>query len=393
MAKITGAVILSSRIICKQSGRYIGWPTVGRTPDGTLLAVFSGDRDAHVDPFGKTMLVRSSDDGKTWSSPELINDTPLDDRDAGLCICRDGTVLVSWFTSHYTDERYMAMCRTKEEIQRRQTYLQSFNQENIALWAGESLEKQRYALGHWIRRSTDGARTWEQPVRVPPTTPHGPIELADGRLLFVGIQTNHGRSERRGHLLVAESCDKGRNWSVISKINMFPRYSGDAPDGYAYFCEPHVTEVAPGKLLAMARYEEMPHVPERCYLWQFTSDDGGHHWTEPRELPILGKPPHLMTLRDGRCLVTYGYRHEPFGQRACLSVDGGRHWDYDNEIILRDDAPSDDLGYPSSVELPDGTIMTVYYQQEHAGEKTCLMATHWRIDGLDGIPYYNAAAH
>ena len=376
-----GAVIISSKIICKQPGRYIGWPTIGRTPDGTLLAVFSGDRDAHIDPFGKTMLVSSSDCGQTWGAPELINDTPLDDRDAGLCACRDGSVLVSWFTSHYTDEQYMAMCQTKEETARRQAYLQHFKKENIPLWAGDSLEGGRYALGHWIRRSIDGARTWEDPVRVPPTTPHGPIELADGRLLFVGIETIHGRRERRGHLLAAESRDKGRTWSVIGKISMFPRYPGDAPGGYAYFCEPHVTEAGPNKLLAMARYEERPLGSERSHLWQFTSEDGGHHWSEPRELPIIGKPPHLITLRDGRLLVTYGYRHEPFGQRACLSADGGKTWDYDDEIVLRDDGPSDDLGYPASVELADGTIMTVYYQQEHAGAKTCLMATHWRLGG------------
>lgn len=371
--------IISSSIICKQPGRYIGWPTVGRMPDGTLLAVFSGDRDAHVDPFGKTMLVRSRDHGRTWTEPEVINNTPLDDRDAGLCVCRDGTVVVSWFTSHYTDEKYMGMCRTEEETARRRAYLRDFDPADIRRWAGNAVENGRYALGHWIRRSTDGARTWEDPVRVPPTTPHGPIELADGRLLFVGVETHHGRRERRGHLLAAESRDQGKTWGVIGKIGMFPPYPGDQPDGYAYFCEPHVAEVDPGRLVAMTRYEEVPRARERGRLWQFTSDDGGHTWTAPRQLPILGKPPHLLRLQDGRLLVSYGYRHEPYGQRACVSRDGGETWDNDNEIVLRDDAPSGDLGYPASVELGDGTILTVYYQQERAGEKTCLMATRWRL--------------
>ena len=372
------ATILSSQTICTQAGRYIGWPTIGKMPDGTLLAVFSGDRDAHVDPFGKTMFVRSTDNGQTWSEPELINDTPLDDRDAGICVCRDGTVVVSWFTSHYTDETYLAMCRTEEEKVRRQAYLRDVNPADIRQWAGESLENGRYRLGHWVRRSTDGARTWEAPVRVPPTAPHGPVELSDGRLLFVGIETNQGRLERQGHLLSAESRDQGKTWATIGRIRMFPDYPGDAPNGYAYFCEPHVVEVAPGRLLAMARYEERPGAPGRGWLWQFASDDGGHTWTDPRETQILGKPPHLIALRDGRLLVTYGYRYNPFGQRACMSMDGGKTWAYDREIILRDDAPSGDLGYPASVELDDGTILTVYYQQERAGEKTCLMTTRWQ---------------
>jgi hypothetical protein len=94
---------------------------------------------------------------------------------------------------------------------------------------------------------------------------------------------------------------------------------------------------------------------------------------------MIGKPPHLTKLRDGRILVTYGYRFAPYGERACISSDGGTTWDYDNEIIIRDDAPSGDLGYPASIELEDGTVLTVYYQQEYPGEKTCLMATKWRM--------------
>jgi hypothetical protein len=113
-------------------------------------------------------------------------------------------------------------------------------------------------------------------------------------------------------------------------------------------------------------------------LWQFESEDGGHTWTDPRPTEIIGKPPHLTRLSDGRILLTYGYRHEPYGQRACLSEDGGATWEYEREIVLRDDAPSGDLGYPASVECDDGTILTVYYQQETAGEKTVLMTTRWR---------------
>ena len=78
------AEILSKQIICKQPGRYIGWPTIVRTRAGELIIVFSGDRDSHICPWGKTQLVRSSDEGKTWSEPVVIRNTPLDDRDAGL---------------------------------------------------------------------------------------------------------------------------------------------------------------------------------------------------------------------------------------------------------------------------------------------------------------------
>lgn len=37
------------------------------------------------------------------------------------------------------------------------------------------------------------------------------------------------------------------------------------------------------------------------------------------------------------------------------------------------------IGWPTIGKTPDGTLLTVYYQQERAGEKTCLMLTRWRL--------------
>ena len=87
-----------SKPICKQPGNYVAWPTIARTTDGELFVVFSGDRDEHVCPYGKTQLIRSNDDGETWSSAETINSTPLDDRDSGIIELRSGALVMSWFT-------------------------------------------------------------------------------------------------------------------------------------------------------------------------------------------------------------------------------------------------------------------------------------------------------
>ncbi|MEA3254124.1 MAG: sialidase family protein [Chloroflexota bacterium] len=375
------AEIIDSQVICRQPGRYIGWPTVAKASDGELLVVFSGDRDAHVDPFGKTCLVRSSDHGATWSEAVVINDTPLDDRDAGLCICPDGSLVASWFTSHYDD--YLAMtgyCQGEEA--RWQEAISQVSEDDVDRWThdGAGVPSGR-RMGFWTVRSTDGGRTWQAPVPSICCAPHGPIPLADGRLLFVG-SANYAREEGEALLGAAESRDNGRSWALIGRIAALPEYSSDAEDGYAYLCEPHAIEVAPGHIVAMARYEERGapgKARQPSTLWQFESEDGGRTWTEPQRTEIVGKPPHLTGLGDGRILLTYGYRHDPYGQRACLSSDGGKTWDYENEIVLRDDAPSGDLGYPASVEGDDGTIVTVYYQQESPEEKTVLMATRWRV--------------
>ena len=87
--------ILESSIVHLNPGRYVAWLMIGRTTRGQLLVVFSGDREGHVCPFSKTVMLRSDDQGHTWSAPELVNDTPLYDRDAGLCVCPDTTRMVS----------------------------------------------------------------------------------------------------------------------------------------------------------------------------------------------------------------------------------------------------------------------------------------------------------
>ncbi|MFO7976321.1 MAG: sialidase family protein, partial [Candidatus Hydrogenedentota bacterium] len=70
------ATVLSSATIWAAEDTYIGWPTVTKTRDGGLIVAFSGDREAHVCPWGKTQIVRSRDNGKTWTEPETVNNTP-----------------------------------------------------------------------------------------------------------------------------------------------------------------------------------------------------------------------------------------------------------------------------------------------------------------------------
>jgi len=187
------AEIIESRVICRQPGRYIGWPTIAKANDGELFVVFSGDRDAHVDPFGKTCLMRSADRGATWSEAVVVNNTPLDDRDAGICVAPDGSLVVSWFTSHYED--YLAKehyCAGEEE--RWREALAQVSEEDVVRWThADSGVRAGRRMGFWTRRSTDRGETWEDPVPSICCTPHGPISLADGRMLFVGTANLPGR--------------------------------------------------------------------------------------------------------------------------------------------------------------------------------------------------------
>lgn len=110
-----------------------------------------------------------------------------------------------------------------------------------------------------------------------------------------------------------------------------------------------------------------------------SADNGAsfHYLTRP--VPNAGSgsnPPAMLKLHDGRLCITYGYRAAPFGMRAQLSEDGGKTW---GEVIhLRDDGACSDLGYPRSIQRPDGTIVTTYYFNEHVDTERYIAATLWR---------------
>ncbi len=72
------------------------WPGAATA---SLLLVYSGGREAHVCPFGRVELMRSGDDGQTWSWPRVLLDSAIDDRDSGVLETAKGTLLVTTFTS------------------------------------------------------------------------------------------------------------------------------------------------------------------------------------------------------------------------------------------------------------------------------------------------------
>jgi hypothetical protein len=64
--------------------------------------------------------------------------------------------------------------------------------------------------------------------------------------------------------------------------------------------------------------------------------------------------------------------------RAVLSKDGGRTWG--KEIILRDDGGGRDVGYPRSVQRPDGRVVTIYYYHDQPKTDRYIAATIWNPD-------------
>jgi sialidase-1 len=110
---------------------------------------------------------------------------------------------------------------------------------------------------------------------------------------------------------------------------------------------------------------------------QTESADGGRTWTIPRAIGVWGLPSHLLRLRDGRLLMSYGHRRSPFGNRARISPDHGRTWS--EPIVISDDGAGTDLGYPATVELDRGQFLTVRYESLKGSAHAVLRQARWSI--------------
>ena len=344
------AVVDSTKVITNRPHLYHGWPTLARRRNGELLVVCSGGREAHVGPFGRVELMRSRDNGETWTFPRVLIDGPIDDRDAGVLETAKGSILVTTFTSLAYEDRLNKALKMKPDDEN------AWPPEKIRRWQAVhhrvDAAQREVELGSWIIRSTDAGRSWSVPYRCPVNSPHGPIQLSDGRLLYAGKLFWYGRAgQGQGRIGVCESADDGETWRWLAEI---PTRPGDNFDDYH---ELHAVEAADGGIIAQIRNHNKSNERETL---QSESRDGGKSWSVAHSVGVWGYPSHLQRLSDDRLLMTYGHRRDPIGNQARISEDHGSSWSA--AMIISGDGSSTDLGYPSTVELDDGSLLTVWYE-------------------------------
>ncbi len=354
-------VVSEIKVISRQPGVYHGWPTLARTRDGKLLVAYSGNREAHVCPFGQVQLMVSNDDGATWSWPQVVLDSPIDDRDAGVLETSRGTIIVTTFTS-LAYERILAKAEALSGPG-------AWTHDRLSAWRSAhdrlSAERRKEELGQWLVRSTDGGASWSQRYDTRVNSPHGPVQLSDGRLLYAGKELWQP-GERAG---VCESKDDGISWQWLADIPLRPG------DEYRFYHELHAVEAADGRLIVHIRNHSPANEGETL---QCHSLDGGKTWSTPETIGVWGLPSFLLRLQSGRLLMTYGYRRTPFGIQARTSENAGGSWS--EPLVLSVDGASGDLGYPSTVELEDGTLLTVWYELLSGSPRAILRQARWRIE-------------
>jgi hypothetical protein len=361
------AKILETKVISMQPEFYHGWSTVAQRQNGELWVTWSGGRVAHVCPFGRVDAMTSTDEGASWTFPRVLLDSATDDRDSGVLETAKGTLIVSTFTS-LAYEEHLAKATAFADHTDKGWISKSMPQDQFVKWQAAHLRlndtDRKAELGEWIIRSTDGGKSWSTRIPSVVNSPHGPIQLKDGRLLYAGKKL-WAEDKKIG---VAESRDDGHTWQWLAEI---PTRQGDKN---AYH-ELHAVEATDGTLIAQIRNHNEADKGETL---QTESKDGGKTWTEPHSIGVWGLPSHLLRLRDGRLLMSYGHRRKPFGNQARLSTDNGKTWG--EPILLSGDGKGGDLGYPSTVELEDGTLLTVWYESMTEPKLAVLRQAKWRLE-------------
>lgn len=345
-------------VIYEDARFYSSFPSVVKGRKGEFLLVFRRAPDRkifgepgsnHVDPNSYLMMVRSKD-GENWTKdPELIYAHPFGgSQDPCLLKLQDGTLLCTSYG--------WAFVRPSGVQNLKKPY-------HVA-------DDRAFFLGGYLLRSSDNGKTWQGPVYPPHIDPEihysalgiplpaynrgALFEDKKGRILWV-VAANDTEAPRKisSHLLVSD--DKGMNWYYSSPV---------AADEKGSFSETSVSVTPKGDIVAFLRTENLDD--QACIA---RSGDGGKTFQPWEKMGFQGHPLHALRLPDNRVLLTYGYRHIPYGIRARILNPECTDFKTAPEIILREDGGSPDIGYPWSVQLDKKRVLVVYYFNVDGGTR------------------------
>ncbi len=257
---------------------------------------------------GRIMAVRSSDNGETWSKPVVIIDTPFDDRDPSVARLKDGTLLLNWFT-------YRPDQKGKNEVQ------------------------------VMLARSTDQGKSWSEPTPLILDSPYpfacsSPArELPDGSLILGLYHEDSKRNLAFG--ATVKSHDGGKTWKDLALIG--------EKQGVFLDAETDVVPLKDGKLLAALR-------SSRVDMHFSLSSDMGKTWGPVKSFGFKGHCPYFLRHSSGVILLAH--------RVPATSL----HWTNDEGKTWHGPVQIDSVGgaYPSMVELPDGMVFCVYYEEGKA---------------------------
>lgn len=318
-------------LVCSTQGYF---PVLVRTGKRSLAVIFRTG-GTHVSAIATLAVAASKDGGRCWSDPVEITPRWEDSRNPAFGVNAKGELIAA----------YWKAC------------LDCYVDGPNGLQWKEGQQAKGLLPTMFVRRSADNGRTWsrESPYKSKLLTlasPYGRIIPAPDGALLMSVYGTPRRKRKgvRDICILLRSTDGGKTWGDESLVAV-----GHNETSYAF--------LPGGRLLAAAR-SETPG-----YVATLFSDDGGRTWSKPVQVTRHNEiPADLTVLASGTVQLTFGRRIRPMGCGVLFSRDGGATWDTDHEVLLAGDGVRNvDLGYPSTVQMADGMIVTALYYSSGSG--------------------------
>ena len=197
-------------------------------------------------------------------------------------------------------------------------------------------------------------------------------EVGHCQIFLTAMKEKDGRE---GRPFMAETIDGGLSWRFVAWMSEEP--------GSGYSIMPSTVRLRNGEMISAIRKSGLRSqlkLHGRCWIEIHRSFDDGQTWGPGGHIPVpdagrSGNPGHLLLLKDGRLVLTYGYRRPMYRIRATVSEDDGKTW---RDIAdVRSNAGGPDIGYTRSVQRTDGKIVTIYYWHDKPESERYIAATIW----------------
>jgi sialidase-1 len=281
------------------AGTYQAFPDMCRLKNGDIVAVFyagyqhvSLPKPPEWPNGGRICLVRSRDEGRTWSPPRTIFDDASDNRDPHIAELPDGRLALTFFSlirndgapnnfegtgvaQTLVDPREKWYCSAPVRVLPSGTWLLGVYKYNppAEIYGG-------------VLRSTDQGKTWSRPISIgkeanlPLDAETDVVPLKDGSI-FAALRCGKPGMGMR----YATSKDDGKSWTPVLDAG----FHGESPYLYRMKNDTILLGVRrrPDTALYVSRNETLT-------------------WKGPYQIDnVVGAYPSIVERRDGTVLIVY----------------------------------------------------------------------------------------
>ena len=307
---------------------YCGWPNLTKLQNGNLITtVFN--KPSHLQQEGEIECFISKDEGANWQ----YLSTPFHHKSReARANCACGVT---------ANGSFMVLCGGwNNRPEPGEPLYPCLNSNRLHALLGRSTDNGKdFTVSELNFRLTDKQTGKEKVLH-----PYGNIVQAGSRLACAAYYCPDDLSFGNSYIIFSD--DDGFSWSDYAIIS-----ENNYTETFILFTNDHDG-------IALAR----EHSALR--LDQYTTNDGGRTWLFKDIVtgPYV-HPGHLVMLANNTMILTTGIRYiNGYGIGACISRDKGRNWGSLHVIVSFPEAS--DGGYPSTVQLANGLLLTHYYSNK-----------------------------